>query len=161
MMWQRYFSIYQHESICYLLESFSLMNQNARLLLLQLIWHFFIFNNIVLRNITLLCVITFVTLQIRETVLTFISQNEQYQKLLETKQFKHLKQLMVSSGQPNQVKDLDYPINQKWFSFWFFFVVAFGRGCHRKGTETFLDHCSSENHMHVYVIHQVIVMLIK
>ncbi|XP_018523951.1 kinetochore-associated protein 1 isoform X1 [Lates calcarifer] len=51
--------------------------------------------------------------QIRETVLTFISQNGQHQKLLKTKHFKHLKQLMVSSGQPNQVKDLaDYLISQ-------------------------------------------------
>ncbi|XP_044228411.1 kinetochore-associated protein 1 isoform X2 [Thunnus albacares] len=51
--------------------------------------------------------------QIRETVLSFISQNGQYQKLLKTKHFKHLKQLMVSNGQPNQVKDLvDYLISQ-------------------------------------------------
>ncbi|XP_059192757.1 kinetochore-associated protein 1 isoform X1 [Centropristis striata] len=51
--------------------------------------------------------------QIRETVLTFISQNGQHQKLLKTKHFKHLKQLIVSSGQPNQVKDLvDYLISQ-------------------------------------------------
>ncbi|KAK5871517.1 hypothetical protein PBY51_004396 [Eleginops maclovinus] len=44
--------------------------------------------------------------QIRETVLTFISQKGQHQKLLKTKHLKHLKQLIVSSGQPNQVKDL-------------------------------------------------------
>ncbi|XP_033947948.1 kinetochore-associated protein 1 [Pseudochaenichthys georgianus] len=44
--------------------------------------------------------------QIRETVLTFISEKGQYQKLLKTKHLKHLKQLMVSSGQPRQVKDL-------------------------------------------------------
>lgn len=51
--------------------------------------------------------------QIRETVLTFISKNGQHQKLLKTKHFKHLKQLIVSSGQPNQVKDLmDYLISQ-------------------------------------------------
>ncbi|XP_071339118.1 kinetochore-associated protein 1 isoform X1 [Trachinotus anak] len=51
--------------------------------------------------------------QIRETVLTFISQNGQHQKLLKTKHFKYLKQLMVSSGQPNQVKNLvDYLISQ-------------------------------------------------
>uniref|UniRef100_UPI003AAA84F6 kinetochore-associated protein 1 n=1 Tax=Centroberyx gerrardi TaxID=166262 RepID=UPI003AAA84F6 len=51
--------------------------------------------------------------QIRETVLIFISQNGQYQKLLKTKHFKHLKQLIVSSGQPKQVKDLvDYLTNQ-------------------------------------------------
>ncbi|KAM9858247.1 kinetochore-associated protein 1 [Aulostomus maculatus] len=51
--------------------------------------------------------------QIRETVLTFISQNGLHQKLLKTKHFKHLKQLVVSSGQPNQVKDLvDYLISQ-------------------------------------------------
>ncbi|XP_070712166.1 kinetochore-associated protein 1-like [Pempheris klunzingeri] len=51
--------------------------------------------------------------QIRVTVLTFISQNGQHQKLLKTKHFKHLKQLVVSNGQPNQVKDLvDYLISQ-------------------------------------------------
>ncbi|XP_069555465.1 kinetochore-associated protein 1 [Brachyistius frenatus] len=51
--------------------------------------------------------------QIRETVLTFISQNGQHQKLLKTKHFSHLKQLIVSSGQPNQMKDLvDYLISQ-------------------------------------------------
>ncbi|XP_074493975.1 kinetochore-associated protein 1 [Sebastes fasciatus] len=51
--------------------------------------------------------------QIRETVLTFISQNGQHQKLLNTKHFKNLKELIVSSGQPNQVKDLvDYLISQ-------------------------------------------------
>ncbi|XP_035763263.1 kinetochore-associated protein 1 [Neolamprologus brichardi] len=50
---------------------------------------------------------------VRETVLTFISQNGQHQKLLKTKHFSHLKQLIVSSGQPNQVKDLvDYLISQ-------------------------------------------------
>ncbi|KAM4577000.1 kinetochore-associated protein 1 isoform 1-T1 [Odontesthes bonariensis] len=51
--------------------------------------------------------------QIRETVLTFISQNGLHQKLMETKHFHHLKQLVVSNGQPNQVKDLvDYLISQ-------------------------------------------------
>ncbi|KAG7490369.1 kinetochore-associated protein 1 isoform X1 [Solea senegalensis] len=51
--------------------------------------------------------------QVRDTVLTFITQNGQHQKLLKTKYFKHLKQLMVSSGQPNQIKDLvDYLISQ-------------------------------------------------
>ncbi|XP_034396520.1 kinetochore-associated protein 1 isoform X2 [Cyclopterus lumpus] len=51
--------------------------------------------------------------QIRETVLTFISQNGQHQKLLKTKHFKHLKQLIVSNGRPNQVKELvDYLISQ-------------------------------------------------
>lgn len=50
--------------------------------------------------------------QIRETVLTFISQNGQHQKLLKTKHFKHLQQLVVSSGQPRDVKDLmDYLIS--------------------------------------------------
>uniref|UniRef100_A0A3Q2WT44 Kinetochore associated 1 n=1 Tax=Haplochromis burtoni TaxID=8153 RepID=A0A3Q2WT44_HAPBU len=50
-----------------------------------------------------------------DTVLTFISQNGQHQKLLKTKHFSHLKQLIVSSGQPNQVKDLvDYLISQNW-----------------------------------------------
>lgn len=53
--------------------------------------------------------------QVREIVLTFISQNGQHQKLLKTKHFSHLKQLIVSSGQPNQVKDLvDYLISQNW-----------------------------------------------
>ncbi|XP_035809725.2 kinetochore-associated protein 1 isoform X1 [Amphiprion ocellaris] len=51
--------------------------------------------------------------QIRETVLTFISQNGQHQKLLKTKHFDHLKQHILSNGQPNQVKDLvDYLISQ-------------------------------------------------
>ncbi|XP_028269515.1 kinetochore-associated protein 1 [Parambassis ranga] len=51
--------------------------------------------------------------QIRETVLTFISQSGQQQKLLKTKHFNHLKQHMVLHGQPNQVKDLvDYLISQ-------------------------------------------------
>lgn len=58
------------------------------------------------------------TLQIRETVLTFISQNGQHHKLSKTKHFKHLKQLIVASGQPNQVKDLvDYLISQNWYVF--------------------------------------------
>lgn len=53
--------------------------------------------------------------QVRETVLTFISENGQHQKLLKTKHFQHLKQLIVSNGQPNQVKDLvDYLISQNW-----------------------------------------------
>uniref|UniRef100_A0A8D3B3M7 Kinetochore associated 1 n=1 Tax=Scophthalmus maximus TaxID=52904 RepID=A0A8D3B3M7_SCOMX len=56
--------------------------------------------------------------QVKETVLTFINQNGQHQKLLQTKYFKHLKQLMVSSGQPHQVKDLvDYLISQNWYDF--------------------------------------------
>ncbi|XP_029915466.1 kinetochore-associated protein 1 isoform X2 [Myripristis murdjan] len=51
--------------------------------------------------------------QIRETVLTFISQNGQHPKLFKTKHFKHLKQLIVSSGEPNQLKHLvDYLISQ-------------------------------------------------
>ncbi|XP_029017996.1 kinetochore-associated protein 1 isoform X2 [Betta splendens] len=50
--------------------------------------------------------------QIKETVLTFIIQTGQH-KLLKTKHLKHLKQLMVSCGEPNQVKDLvDYLIGQ-------------------------------------------------
>ncbi|TKS78652.1 Kinetochore-associated protein 1 [Collichthys lucidus] len=51
--------------------------------------------------------------QVRDTVLTFINENGHHQKLLKTKHFKHLKQLVVSSSQPNQVKDLvDYLISQ-------------------------------------------------
>ncbi|KAM6931090.1 kinetochore-associated protein 1 [Xenentodon cancila] len=51
--------------------------------------------------------------QIRETVLTFICQNGQHEKLIKTQHFNHLKQLVVSTGQPNQVKDLvDYLISQ-------------------------------------------------
>ncbi|XP_068422638.1 kinetochore-associated protein 1 isoform X2 [Clinocottus analis] len=51
--------------------------------------------------------------QIRETVLTFIGQSGQHQKLLKTKHFKHLKELIVSSGRPNQVKELvDFLISQ-------------------------------------------------
>uniref|UniRef100_A0A3Q1IHY5 Uncharacterized protein n=1 Tax=Anabas testudineus TaxID=64144 RepID=A0A3Q1IHY5_ANATE len=47
--------------------------------------------------------------------LTFISQNGQHHKLLKTKHFKHLKQLIVANGKPNQVKDLvDYLISQNW-----------------------------------------------
>uniref|UniRef100_A0A671UD79 Kinetochore associated 1 n=1 Tax=Sparus aurata TaxID=8175 RepID=A0A671UD79_SPAAU len=42
-------------------------------------------------------------------------ENGQHQKLLKTKHFQHLKQLIVSNGQPNQVKDLvDYLISQNW-----------------------------------------------
>ncbi|TMS04120.1 Kinetochore-associated protein 1 [Larimichthys crocea] len=44
--------------------------------------------------------------QVRDTVLMFIIENGHHQKLLKTKHFKHLKQLVVSNGQPNQVKDL-------------------------------------------------------
>uniref|UniRef100_A0A3P9QBQ0 Kinetochore associated 1 n=1 Tax=Poecilia reticulata TaxID=8081 RepID=A0A3P9QBQ0_POERE len=44
--------------------------------------------------------------QIRETVLQFISQNGQHQKVMKTKHFAQLKQLVVSSGQPNQLKEL-------------------------------------------------------
>uniref|UniRef100_A0A1A8IE11 Kinetochore associated 1 n=1 Tax=Nothobranchius kuhntae TaxID=321403 RepID=A0A1A8IE11_NOTKU len=44
--------------------------------------------------------------QIRQTVLTFVTQNRQHQKLIKTKHFNHLKQFIVTSGQPNQVKDL-------------------------------------------------------
>ncbi|XP_041792351.1 kinetochore-associated protein 1 isoform X1 [Chelmon rostratus] len=51
--------------------------------------------------------------QIRETVLSFISENGQHQKLFKTKHFKSLKRLVVSSGQPTQVKNLvDYMISQ-------------------------------------------------
>uniref|UniRef100_A0A671UE54 Kinetochore associated 1 n=1 Tax=Sparus aurata TaxID=8175 RepID=A0A671UE54_SPAAU len=43
------------------------------------------------------------------------TENGQHQKLLKTKHFQHLKQLIVSNGQPNQVKDLvDYLISQNW-----------------------------------------------
>uniref|UniRef100_A0AAQ4R031 Kinetochore associated 1 n=1 Tax=Gasterosteus aculeatus aculeatus TaxID=481459 RepID=A0AAQ4R031_GASAC len=53
--------------------------------------------------------------QVRETVLTFVSQSGQHQKLLKTKHFKHLKQLIVSSGRLNQVKELvEYLISQNW-----------------------------------------------
>ncbi|XP_075882024.1 kinetochore-associated protein 1 [Nelusetta ayraudi] len=44
--------------------------------------------------------------QVRESVLKFISQNRQYQNLLKTKHLKHLQQLMVSSGEQQQLKDL-------------------------------------------------------
>lgn len=44
--------------------------------------------------------------QIREVVLTFIIQHGQHQKLLKTKHFKHLKQLIVSRGQHSLAKDL-------------------------------------------------------
>uniref|UniRef100_A0A3P9MGD6 Kinetochore associated 1 n=1 Tax=Oryzias latipes TaxID=8090 RepID=A0A3P9MGD6_ORYLA len=51
--------------------------------------------------------------QIMETVLTFISQNGQHQKLMKTKHFSHLKQLIFSRGQTEQVKDLvDYMASQ-------------------------------------------------
>uniref|UniRef100_A0A7N8X7R8 Kinetochore associated 1 n=1 Tax=Mastacembelus armatus TaxID=205130 RepID=A0A7N8X7R8_9TELE len=54
--------------------------------------------------------------KIRESVLTFISQNGQHQKLFKTKHFKHLKQFIMLSGQPDQVKDLvDYLISQNWY----------------------------------------------
>lgn len=50
-----------------------------------------------------------------ETVLTFISQNGQHQKLMKTKHFSHLKQLIFSRGQREQVKDLvDYLASQNW-----------------------------------------------
>lgn len=53
--------------------------------------------------------------QIRETVLTFMCENGQHQKLFKTKHFKDLRQFMVSSGQPDQVKDLvDYLISKNW-----------------------------------------------
>lgn len=44
--------------------------------------------------------------QIRETVLTFISDTGAHQKLLKTKYFNHLKQLVVLHGQPDHLKDL-------------------------------------------------------
>uniref|UniRef100_A0AAY5JYA4 Kinetochore associated 1 n=1 Tax=Esox lucius TaxID=8010 RepID=A0AAY5JYA4_ESOLU len=50
--------------------------------------------------------------QIRDTVLAFICQTRQYQKLWKTKHFNLLKQHSVSSGNSNQVKDLvDYLIS--------------------------------------------------
>ncbi|XP_017269121.1 kinetochore-associated protein 1 [Kryptolebias marmoratus] len=50
--------------------------------------------------------------QVRDTVLTFMCGKGQLQKLIKTKHFSRLKQLVVSSGQPNQVKDLvDYLIS--------------------------------------------------
>uniref|UniRef100_A0A673YPM6 Kinetochore associated 1 n=1 Tax=Salmo trutta TaxID=8032 RepID=A0A673YPM6_SALTR len=53
--------------------------------------------------------------QIRDTVLTFICQNGQYQKLWKTKHFNLLKQHIVSSGDSNQVKNLvDYLISHSW-----------------------------------------------
>lgn len=44
--------------------------------------------------------------QIRETTLTFIARNGQHQQLINTKHFQHLKHLLVSNGQKDQVKDL-------------------------------------------------------
>ncbi|KAK0138145.1 Kinetochore-associated protein 1 [Merluccius polli] len=53
--------------------------------------------------------------QVRETVLTFISQNEQHQKVLKTKHFEDLKELVVSRGQTNQARDLvNFLITQNW-----------------------------------------------
>uniref|UniRef100_A0A3Q3GR72 Kinetochore associated 1 n=1 Tax=Kryptolebias marmoratus TaxID=37003 RepID=A0A3Q3GR72_KRYMA len=53
--------------------------------------------------------------QVRDTVLTFMCGKGQLQKLIKTKHFSRLKQLVVSSGQPNQVKDLvDYLISHNW-----------------------------------------------
>uniref|UniRef100_A0A8C7PS98 Kinetochore associated 1 n=1 Tax=Oncorhynchus mykiss TaxID=8022 RepID=A0A8C7PS98_ONCMY len=53
--------------------------------------------------------------QIRDTVLMFICQNRQYQKLWKTKHFNLLKQHIVSSGDSNQVKNLvDYLISHSW-----------------------------------------------
>lgn len=44
--------------------------------------------------------------QMRDTLLTFIIKSGGHQKLLKTKYFNHLKQLVASDGQPNQLKDL-------------------------------------------------------
>ncbi|KAM8866405.1 kinetochore-associated protein 1 [Synchiropus picturatus] len=44
--------------------------------------------------------------QIWDTTLTYICQNGQQQKLFNTKHFEHLKKLMLSRGQSDQVKDL-------------------------------------------------------
>ncbi|XP_019741350.1 kinetochore-associated protein 1 [Hippocampus comes] len=44
--------------------------------------------------------------QIRETVLTYMTQHGQHVKLVKTNHFTHMKKLMVTSGQPDQVKDL-------------------------------------------------------
>ncbi|XP_034548642.1 kinetochore-associated protein 1 isoform X2 [Notolabrus celidotus] len=51
--------------------------------------------------------------QIRDTVITFISQNGQHHKVVKTKHFKHLKQFVVSGEKLHQVKDLvDFLISQ-------------------------------------------------
>ncbi|CAL8347314.1 unnamed protein product [Lota lota] len=51
--------------------------------------------------------------QVRETVLMFLSQKGQHQKVLKTKHFEDLKVLVVSRGQANQARDLvDFLISQ-------------------------------------------------
>uniref|UniRef100_A0A3P8WBQ2 Kinetochore associated 1 n=1 Tax=Cynoglossus semilaevis TaxID=244447 RepID=A0A3P8WBQ2_CYNSE len=49
--------------------------------------------------------------QVRDRVLSFVNQSGQRQKLMKTKHFKHLEQLVVSNDQPNQGKDLVGQIN--------------------------------------------------
>ncbi|XP_054630813.1 kinetochore-associated protein 1 isoform X2 [Dunckerocampus dactyliophorus] len=50
--------------------------------------------------------------QIRETVLAFIIQHGQHSKLVKTKHFWRLKEFMVTTGQPDQVKDMaNYLVN--------------------------------------------------
>uniref|UniRef100_A0A7N6AI84 Kinetochore associated 1 n=1 Tax=Anabas testudineus TaxID=64144 RepID=A0A7N6AI84_ANATE len=61
--------------------------------------------------------------QVTETVLTFISQNGQHHKLLKTKHFKHLKQLIVANGKPNQVKDLDLYKENEAISVYYSYLV--------------------------------------
>lgn len=53
--------------------------------------------------------------QIRETVLTFVSQTGAHQELLKTKCLEHLKQLVVLHGQPDRLKDpMDSLLSQNW-----------------------------------------------
>uniref|UniRef100_H3DEG7 Kinetochore associated 1 n=1 Tax=Tetraodon nigroviridis TaxID=99883 RepID=H3DEG7_TETNG len=55
--------------------------------------------------------------QIRETVLAFISNTGAHQKLLKTKYFEHLKQLVLSQGRPEHLEDLvDCLISHNCFS---------------------------------------------
>lgn len=51
--------------------------------------------------------------QVRESVFTFISKNEQYHSLLKTKHLKHLQQLIMSTGGQQQLKDLMEQLNSQ------------------------------------------------
>ncbi|XP_024909034.1 kinetochore-associated protein 1 isoform X2 [Cynoglossus semilaevis] len=55
--------------------------------------------------------------QVRDRVLSFVNQSGQRQKLMKTKHFKHLEQLVVSNDQPNQGKDLVGQINYNLYPF--------------------------------------------
>uniref|UniRef100_A0A6Q2Z0M1 Kinetochore associated 1 n=1 Tax=Esox lucius TaxID=8010 RepID=A0A6Q2Z0M1_ESOLU len=92
--------------------------------------------------------------QIRDTVLAFICQTRQYQKLWKTKHFNLLKQHSVSSGNSNQVKDLvDYLISHSREEDANSLAHEFLRRRQRKGGKLIPDRSPVSSALKVMIIH--------